>query len=139
MSLLIDLQTILSNTQTKELNASAAFFANAGQYGIYTYFQGQAQKGKKSAIIHFEKSVNPYNRKSGFATLSGQLSIMNAEPEIGAQNRNDVGWIYMSIPNATGSQFQAAVQDILDWLTSEGLTLNSTVMGNEMADTIVNW
>lgn len=94
MSLLTDLQTVLNNTQNNELNTSAGFFTNAGRQGIYSYFKGQAQQGKNRAIIHFEKSVNPYNRKSGFATLSGELSIRNAEPEIGAQNRNDVGWIY---------------------------------------------
>jgi hypothetical protein len=139
MSLLTDLQNVVNNTQTNELNTSATFFANAGQQGIYAYFKGQAQQGKTYAILHFEKDVNPHNRKSGFATLSGELSIRNAEPEIGAQNRNDIGWVYMSIPSTTEAQFQAAVTDILNWLTTEGLTLTNTELGSNMADTQVNW
>lgn len=140
MSLLTDLQTLTSTQQTNEIASQDIFFSQGGRIGMTEFLKSQAKLGKTEAFLHFEKGYNPYSRsRTGFTTLSGELAIRNAPPETGVSNLNDIGWIYMGLPSTNQAQFQSEVQDEIDWLTSEGLTIVEQALGSTMADAKVSW
>lgn len=139
MSLYTDLNQILDNQRNRELASHDVYMVNAGPIDIKTFLKSQAEKGRTLAMIHVEKGSNPRHRNSGFATLSGQLAISNAEPSRGIIARNDVGWFYFDMPSTSTSQFHAEVTDLLTYLTNEGLTITSNTIGEQMADIVVDW
>ncbi len=139
MSLYTDLKQITNDSQSKQLDAHNAYMAITGPTDLKSFFGSKAYEGKTQAMLHIEKSINPYNRKSGFATLSGQLGILNAEPGRGIMDRNDIGWFYFALDTVTKEQFQQEVTDLINYLIAEGLTVVSNAIGAEMADIVVSW
>lgn len=139
MSLYTTLQGITTTSQSNAINAQNAFMVYGGPQGLLSFFTSQAQKGETSALLHCEKGINPRSRNSGFATLSGQLGVLNAEPTTGVVKRNDVGWFYFNMDTCTEAQFLAEVDDVKAYLISEGLIVTIDVRGSIMADLMVSW
>jgi len=140
MSLLTDLQTIVTSQQASEIANQDSLFSQGGRSGITEFLKSQAKSGKTEAYLHFEKGYNPYSRaRTSYTTLSGELATRNSPSEIGAVNNNNIAWVYLGLPSTTQSQFQAEVQDEIDWLASEDLVITETALGSTMADIKVSW
>lgn len=139
MTLYSNLQLITNTAQSNQITSISSFMVYGGPQGLLSFFTSQAQLGLTSALLHCEKGINPRSRNSGFATLSGQLGMMNAEPTTGVVKRNDVGWFYFNMDTCTEAQFLAEVDDVKAYLISEGLTVTIDVRGSVMADLTVSW
>jgi len=139
MTIYNDLQAIVDETQQRDITTLENYILSPiGISTIKGFFEFYARKGLTDTRIHIEKEGNPRNRASGFATLSGQLSINNAEPIRGLVDRNGVGWFYFNMPNASIEQFRQEVDDFVAYLQSEGLTVINN-KGSTMADLLISW
>lgn len=139
MSLLTDLQAILTNTQQRDVNAHNHYMLQTGPTDLKTFFRGRAQVGESRGMLHVEKGKNPKAKSPGYATLSGELAIINADPSRGIVERNEIGWFYFNMENASTAQFQTEVTDLITYLTTEGLTIVNNVISETMADITVSW
>lgn len=139
MSLYTDLQTITLDSQNREINAQNTYMNVAGPIDIKTFLSGQAQLGRYTARFHIEKGPNPHRRETGYQSLSGQHGRLKPEPARGVIERNDTGWFYFNMATTTLDQFTQEVNDIVDYLTTEGLTVSDLAVGATMADLTVSW
>lgn len=138
MSLYTDLQQIVTDAQTGEIDNIDTYLSLAGADQIGDFLKAKAAKGKTSARLHFEVGQNPRHKASGFATLSGQLAVLNSESAQGLFERNDIGWVYLDGETLTIAQFQQVVTDLEADYQAEGLTVE-TVLGAEMAEMVLDW
>lgn len=132
------LQAAQTNSQTQVINNINIFFAGNAKTGLEGFLTKIAESGLSTGFIHITSEQNPRSRRSGFATLSGELAILNAENDAGVYERNGVGWIYTDASVLTINQFRAEVNDFIDDLESEGLTVTPTI-GATMADLVITW
>jgi hypothetical protein len=133
------LQTALTNIQNITITNTNHFFATTAKTGLEGFLTNKALKGKNTAVVHVTTKKNPLSRRSGFATLSGELAIINAPPDAGVYERNQIGWIYMSSEVLTIDQFRTEVTNFVDDLVlTEGLTVSMT-LGATMADLVISW
>lgn len=139
MSLYTDLQSVLSNAQQRQINAHESYMDYAGPLDVKAFLTKQAQQGLSKGLFHIEKIANFASRKSGFMSLSGQIGTLHPENTRGVIDRNGVGWFYFNMPNASTQQFQDQVNDLITYLASEGLTVESSQVGTTMADIEVSW
>ena len=139
MTLYDTLQTLTIDSQTKQIDANDSYMEHAGPVDISSFLKSKAQLGRSSARFHLEKEGNARTRKSGFQSLSGQIGALHPEPNRGLTDRNDIGWMYMNLPVVSTEQFQAEVQDFIDYLTTEGIQIVSNIVGTTMADVEVSW
>jgi len=128
------------NTSTQTTNERTDFFLeNNAKTGLEGFLKKRAQKGKTSAFIHMTNEENPRSKKSGFATLSGELSVINSEEIAGVYERKDVIWIYLSCENLSIQGFQNQVIDFIDDLVmNENMAISSTLGATE-ADLTISW
>jgi len=138
MSLYTDLQNLTTLTEQQEIDRLTTYMSLAGFTDLENFLKSQALEGKFQALIHIEKSGNPQSRAAGFATLAGEIGILNAQASRGLIARNDIGWLYVNMPKSTIEQFQIEVTNIRCLLQNEGLTVTETI-GSTMAELIVDW
>jgi len=112
---------------------------NAGPQDLKSFFTRIAYYGETQGRLHIEKTANPQEQHTGFATLSGELGILNAEPARGVVDRNGIGWFFFNMPSTTTQQFHDEIGDLITYLTGEGLTVESNTLGEIMADIVVSW
>ena len=139
MSLLTDLQQIVNDNQTQDQARADIYLEAQGYNSIAAFFKREAAMGKTGARLHLEKGPNPKHRQSGFATLSGQLAIANAEAITGIFVRNEIGWVYLNMPSVTIQQFHAKIDDMVTELTTEGLAVTETRYGAEIGELTLSW
>jgi hypothetical protein len=143
------LTNITNTRQTREEDALSGFFAGPGKWGVFHYLAGLAKEGQSNGYIHVDSSYNPMSKNAGFATLSGELAIINAPSTPGVVTRNGVGWIFLgnesnhndlnNVSILTIAQFQSIVLDFInDLITNEDLTVTYQ-MGATMFDIYISW
>ena len=140
MTMQSDLDQIANAAESTSLTTAENFIAGSGKDGLRSYFTVQARKGQRKASLHVVIGKNPNTLKSGFATLSGELAIINSPNSPGVQERNGTAWVYLNmLPASTIADFQTVVANLVtDLTTTEGLTITSAV-GATMADLQVSW
>ena len=132
------LQNIETTTQNQTIDNVELFFAGSAKTGLEGFLSNIARSGQSQGNILITKEKNPRSRKSGFATLSGELAILNAENDAGVYDRNNIGWIYMDANVLTIDQFRQEVTDFITDLQGEGLTVASKI-GASIAELVISW
>lgn len=139
MTLQSDLNLITNTVQTGAVDKADTFIAGPGKTGIAGFLQQEARKGRRTALLHMDQRFNPQTLSSGYATLSGELAIINSPATPGVIQRNGVGWMYLGIEGITQAQWASIIADmVLDLTVTEGLTVTN-VVGNTIADLTISW
>lgn len=139
MTMATDLANLTDTEQTKEQAASTAYLSNPGKRDLFGFLSLRAQMGKRDGNLHINVKTNPSTLKAGFATLSGELAIINSPPTPGLVTRNTIGYMYLGEPGITIAQFQAEVNAfVTDLVTNEGLTVAANI-GASIADLAITW
>lgn len=139
MTLATDLQTIVTDTQSGKTDQIDAFLDPSGYKTLSDFLKFHARQGNISARIHVEIGRDPYHIDAGYATLTGELAIINSDAIQGVEFFNDVAWVFFNASELTVPQFEQVVEDLITYFETEGLTTTSKAIGAKMADFVLNW
>ena len=139
MTLASDLNLLTINTQNTVVSNAETFLDVGGIIGLTGFLQSEARKGKRYGRVHISNGKNPQSMRSGFATISGELSIINSPLSPGSQPRNGVLWMYFNMEQATRTEFATVVNNfVTDLTTIEGLTVG-VLIGTTAAELEISW
>lgn len=138
MTIRTDLDQQLEEERLARIANVNSFLSGAATNGLKQFLEEKTTAGKTTALVHIETGSDVWFLDRGYATLSGELAIDASNPAQGITQRNGNAIIYLSQPELSIPDFQAAVMDFVSSLLTEGMGV-TVRFGTDMADLYLTW